>query len=562
MSAELEPTGTFKRLADDKPVRHDLFLGLVAPLGSSRDAVLGLLKDMLDGYGYAFERVRLSDLLDSFPQLQGLPTREDPTYYARRMDAGDRLRRAAGDWSGLAAVAVGRCASLREEWMAKHKGLNKDSLPPRAYVFDSLKHPREARLFRSVYGPAYWQLGIVEDVADRLQNLAEDLAAQSGKFESTPDARAFGLIARDEGDPDAKHGQHVRDVFATSDFFLPVQRGVAWDDHLKRFVSGIFGAPLISPSADEEAMRLASAAALRSAAIGRQVGAAIVPALGSPILIGTNEVPKPGGGQFREGDIPDHRDFQGGYDPNPAYTERVIRELLDVLAKKNYFDEERNRAGGGLILAELTAEDSDGKSILDATRAKSLIEFTRCLHAEQAAIVEAARTGVSIADGRLYTTTFPCHECTKFIIGAGINQVHYIEPYPKSLAGDLYRDLIDPIAPLDSRDMKDKVPFVSFLGFSPNRFDDVFRAGKRKIGSALAVVDAARAAPIGTGWSEAGVRVLEDQVVVAVGKLRESEWPQDQSDDAKDVVGVGAEPSETKAPPADGEGSAVVGGAR
>lgn len=522
-----DSSDTFKRLADDAPQRHDLFIGLVAPLGSSRDKFVEALTTKLEPYGYPTHRIRLADLLGTFPQLSGLPTRDHPEYYEARMNAGDRLRKEAGDWSGLAAVAVSRCASLRAEWRkaAQAKKHNDLPAPPRAYIFDSLKHPREAQLLRAVYGTAFWQLAIVEDVDDRLRNLAEELAAQHGTFDQTPDARAFALVSRDEADPNADNGQHVRDVFATSDFFLPVQRGVRWDGHLDRFLEGIFGAPFISPSLDEEAMRHASAASLRSAAIGRQVGAAIVPRTGAPLVVGANEVPKPGGGQFREGDQPDHRDFQNGFDPNPTYTERVILELLEAMANAKMFSAQLNDGGGRAVLQAVTEKDEEGKSILSGTRAKSLIEFTRCLHAEQAAIVDAARTGVAIGGARLYTTTFPCHECTKFIIGAGITRLTYIEPYPKSLASDLYRDLIDTVSPLDTDDDdRDRVPFMSFLGFAPTRFDDVFTAPERKSGSSLSTHDPATAAPVGKGWSEAGTRTREDEVVVAVGLLRESEW--------------------------------------
>ena len=67
-----------------------------------------------------------------------------------------------------------------------------------------------------------------------------------------------------------------------------------------------------------------------------------------------------------------------------------------------------------------------------------LIEFSRTVHAEMAAIVDAARRGVSVQDCNLYTTTFPCHECAKHIVAAGIRRVVYIEPYPKSQALSLH----------------------------------------------------------------------------------------------------------------------------
>jgi deoxycytidylate deaminase len=513
-----------RKLADGARQRHDLFIGLVAPIGSSRPAVLDELRNELTTYGYEVVAIRLADLLQEVPTRDGqpLPTRAEAGYYEKRMDAGNDFREAIGDWSGLAAIAIAKAAEDRKARI-ESAATAPDSLQPKAYVFDSIKHPREAALLRNVYGAAFWLVALVQDSSERKQNLADVLAGQEGTFNSVPEARAVELISRDEAEPDAKHGQHVRDVFAAADFFLPIQRGVDWQISVGRLFRGIFDDPFLSPSAQEEAMRHARAAALRSAAIGRQVGAVVVPPAGTPFVLGTNEVPKPGGGQYREGDIPDHRDFRSGADPNPAYTERVIRELMERLASAEFFTGPRNLAGGEAVLREANAPDpTTGKSVLDGTRANSLIEFTRCLHAEQAAIVDAARTGVSIGGGRLYTTTFPCHECTKFIIGAGIVEVQYIEPYPKSLAGDLYRDLIDTLPPLshgsgdDVAELK-RVPFRPFLGFGPTRFDEVFAAGERRAGATVVKLNRLQALPVGDGWSQMAAVTRESQVSLAIG---------------------------------------------
>lgn len=510
-----------KKLADDHPQRHDIFLGLVAPIGSSRPQVVKTFREVLKPYGYEVEQIRLADLLDDVPRNDNglLPQRGEPGYYQARMDAGDDLRAGANDWSALAALAIARVADMRARRFEKVKASG-ESPTPVVYILDSLKHPREASLLRSVYGTAFWLVSIVQDISERIKNLADELAKQEGVFGRAPEPEATALIARDESDPDAKHGQHVRDVFASADFFLPVRQGGRWKHEVERLIQGIFNAPFLTPREEEEAMRHAQAAALRSAAIGRQVGAVILPRLGTPQLLGTNEVPRPGGGQYREGDEPDHRDFQSGADPNPAYTSRVIRELLSLLAQNGYFSPERNEAGGEALLREINAPNESGRSLLDGARAKSLIEFTRCLHAEQAAIVDAARSGVAIQGGRLFTTTFPCHECTKFIIGAGIVEVQYIEPYPKSLAGDLYSDLIDAVPPLSRKAREDegleRVPFRAFTGFGPGRFDDVFAAPERRAGEGIVEHDPVAAAPVGLGWSEIGVRTKESEVSAAI----------------------------------------------
>ena len=511
-----------RSLTDGAPERHDLFVGLVSAIGSSRDEVLTQLRVHLGQYGYGMEHIHLASLLDDLPGREGdpLPDRSDAAYYKRRMDAGDELRKQAGDHSALAALAIVRAAKKRENAQTEAAG---EQAQPVAYVFDSLKHPREAQLLRSVYGSGFWLVSIVQDIEERMHNLGEILASQQGKFSGQSDSQTIELMQRDEADPDARNGQQVRDVFAAADYFLPVRRGEVWTKHVERFLEGVFDAPFLTPTSDEDAMRHAQSASLRSAALGRQVGAAIVPVHGDPYLLGTNEVPKPGGGQFREGDSPDFRDFRTGYDPNPTYVDRLLTEVFERLATAQYFTDDRNKAGGKAVLTEALTKRGDGDAaVLDGTRVKSLIEFTRCLHAEQAAIVSAARTGVALAGAKLYSTTFPCHECTKFIVGAGIAEVQYIEPYPKSMAGELYRDLIDELPPMhkvaEGANL-DRIPFRPFLGFGPGRYDEVFAAGRRREGVKAAEHNKLLACPIGRGWNGVGVENKQDQVAVAVASV-------------------------------------------
>jgi hypothetical protein len=73
-------------------------------------------------------------------------------------------------------------------------------------------------------------------------------------------------------------------------------------------------------------------------------------------------------------------------------------------------------------------------------------------------------------------TTFPCHECARNIIAAGIARVVYIEPYAKSLALELHSNSIQ----LDSSAGADKIPFVPFLGVAPRNYSDIFAMPERK----------------------------------------------------------------------------------
>jgi dCMP deaminase len=65
-------------------------------------------------------------------------------------------------------------------------------------------------------------------------------------------------------------------------------------------------------------------------------------------------------------------------------------------------------------------------------------ELCRGLHAEQNAIIQAAKHGTNIDSATLYCTTMPCIICTKMIINAGITRVIYGEGY----ADDLAREMI------------------------------------------------------------------------------------------------------------------------
>lgn len=61
-------------------------------------------------------------------------------------------------------------------------------------------------------------------------------------------------------------------------------------------------------------------------------------------------------------------------------------------------------------------------------------ELCRGLHAEQNAIIQAARHGVNISGSVLYCTDSPCIICTKMLINAGIRQVIFLKGYADNLS--------------------------------------------------------------------------------------------------------------------------------
>jgi dCMP deaminase len=60
-------------------------------------------------------------------------------------------------------------------------------------------------------------------------------------------------------------------------------------------------------------------------------------------------------------------------------------------------------------------------------------ELCTGLHAEQNAILQAARFGHGVDGSTMYTTVFPCVICVKMMVNAGIREVVYEEGYPDPL---------------------------------------------------------------------------------------------------------------------------------
>src|SRR5688572_15127149 len=53
-----------------------------------------------------------------------------------------------------------------------------------------------------------------------------------------------------------------------------------------------------------------------------------------------------------------------------------------------------------------------------------------CVHAEQNALIAAARFGIQVEGGECWVTNEPCLDCTKSLIQARLDSVYYWHPYP------------------------------------------------------------------------------------------------------------------------------------
>ncbi len=448
---------------------QDIVVGLVSPIGTDLDPVCLALASSFERLGYSTRQVRLSNHLDEVrTQFKlDLDHTNEKERYEKYMTAGNNFRTAMGRGDALSMLAVGAIREFRKTSEAtKH-----------AFILRSLKHPDEVISLRNIYGPAFLLYSLASSRTARVKHLAKRICKTRQKFDSMEFlSEAEHLIIRDQQEPNDRMGQKVGKVFHLADFFVDVDHGM--EVAVKRLVELFLGNVFITPTRSEQGMFLAHASSWRSASLQRQVGAVIATHEGNVISIGSNEVPKTGGGLYWEGDDPDFRDFQRGDEINDDMKNRMFVEVVQRIISSGMCYQKKEDGSDHELAdtkdAQKIAEWLVKNEHMDNTRIMSVIEFGRCVHAEMAALMDAARRGVAVNGSFLFSTTFPCHECARHIVAAGIRKVYYIEPYPKSLVNELYPDSIR----IEGEECGEFVNFVPFVGVAPRRYQDVFKASE------------------------------------------------------------------------------------
>ena len=301
---------------------QEIVIGLVAPLGANLERLSDALEREMSNYNYRSKVVRLSSLLKSSSNVHRNEIQTQKSQSEELMDKGDEFRGKFNSGDAVAALAI---ASMRNE-RKKDKNTHGDQERRVAWILRTLKHAEEVKLLRYVYGSRFILIGVTESVDQRTRNFEETLKTRDPSLRNIS-SEAVKLIERDEKDPTSELGQQVRATNELSDFYLDIGSNLIHDT--KRILSLLFGKPFETPTRDEQSMFHAFAASLRSSDSGRQVGAVIASGEGDIISVGTNEVPKPGGGQYWSGDSQDQRDFQLGRDYNKWQSRQMILEILE-----------------------------------------------------------------------------------------------------------------------------------------------------------------------------------------------------------------------------------------
>lgn len=422
----------------------ELILGLITTVGTDVDAVIKDIKDQLVFFKYEVEVISVSrEIISQFESTKSVEWPSEFERVSHYMDLGNKIRIAAADNSVL-MKGVARQLFLNREHDENGYAQPKKRV---AYIVKSLKHPDEVDFMRDAYGDAFHLIGVTSSYERRRKTLIERQGLTREKAEE--------LLERDANE-DLKQGQHTRDAFQHADYFICTTEDTDQIYNAAgRFIDLLFGDPFISPNFDEYAMFMAYSASLRSADLSRQIGAVI--AKDNEILsMGANDCPKVGGGLYwpKRGehgnyyDEPDGRDYMRGEDSNKIEQDKIISNILLKLELEKTEENETKIKNAGI---------------------GDLTEYGRVVHGEMEALLSCARNNISCRNATLYATTFPCHNCAKHIIAAGIKRVVYIEPYPKSKAFQFYTAEIS-----DTIQDSEKVVFEPFVGVGPQKFIDLF----------------------------------------------------------------------------------------
>lgn len=429
----------------------EIVIGLAGAVGCNLADVIQELNRQFSIYNYRIQTVKVSEIIKAYYAENPLPANhfgkdlsqlKSAERYRTLQDLGNSIRKDLNTFA-LAAQAI-RIISTERELQIK---VNDREEPPRTvYIVDQLKHPDEVNLFRSVYKNVFYLIGVLSSEDARLAYLQqEEIDAVS----------AQELIERDRNE-NLNHGQKLEKTIQHADYFIrsTLNSAQTLAKPCQRFVGLVHGNNGLTPTKDEVGMYAANSAALKSACLSRQVGAAISDERGNILSTGWNDVPKAGGGLYTaDDDTADQRCVNmGGKCYNDFHKNKLVEKIIEVISP--------NIKGGTEAARKLS------EKILKDTPVGSLIEYSRAVHAEMEAILNMARLQSGSTDGAtLYSTTYPCHNCARHIIAAGIKRVVYIEPYEKSLATTLHFDAI-------SRDKPDgvKIVFENFEGVSPKKY--------------------------------------------------------------------------------------------
>ncbi len=401
-------------------VQTPMVIGLTGPLGSGVSTTSNVLAKN------GFHRVSISDAIrkeyrhrHSLPDGQAMPKTPEIRNVLQDLGNEMRLSETPSYWAEKALEEAPKDQDL---------------------VIDGIRNLAEVKWLRSTY-PRFFLVAVVAPRDSRWKRIRQAYGGRESEFEKHD---------RRDSEEDIPNGQQVQKCVLESDYVFTNDETEhnlpqVWEDK----VWGKLG-PAIqlmkdgqgrSATSDEVFMAMAYAQSHASACLKRHVGAVIVDANKQSLSSGYNENPLEM--------LPCKHQFNYCY--KDADMEQKLLAMTDVYCvfcghKNNKLDKTGK------------CSKCDGSLKSELFRSRNM-ELCTAIHAEERSI--RGLQGRSAEGATMYVTTFPCFQCSRYIIDAKIAKVVYVEPYPV-LESARFLEL-------------NKVSFVPFEGFKARAFNLIFK---------------------------------------------------------------------------------------
>lgn len=279
-----------------------LVFGIAGRIGSGASFITTALMEELKVFGYKTVKIRITEKflepdsccsgnlesnanshniiqnilkVISSEEQSGQETMSDKALRIKKMqDKGNKLREKYGNdiLAALTTYLIVEDSTKKEENRC-------------AYIIDSLKHPDEVSLLRTVFQGAFCMIGAVANDSVRKRRL-------QAQKQITGDE--FNKISKIDAGEENKNGQQTTKTILESDYFFENNYDTPdkINQECKRLLYLLFQSTIVTPRQDEYGMHLAFASADKSACLSRQVGAAIISESGNILATGHNDVPK------------------------------------------------------------------------------------------------------------------------------------------------------------------------------------------------------------------------------------------------------------------------------
>jgi deoxycytidylate deaminase/dephospho-CoA kinase len=378
--------------------RQVIVVGLTGAFGSGCTTAAKHLRDER-----GFEMLKLSDCLrKEWKKLH--PDKEPTRTDLQRL--GDDLREAKG---GGYLVDL----TLEPFW-----NQYRDQLEPQRLVIDGIRNVHEIKRLQDVYGYRFVLIAVLSSVEDRWGRIGSSAYVDQGMGRSD-------FIADDQRDAneDTLFGQQVQLCMDKADILLDNSTTVtlpAFHEKMLGFVDLASGNKVRPAHQEEILMNIAYSASNSSKCIRRHVGAVVVDIAGQVVGVGYNENPIGTKACIEE---PDY-DFQ-------CYRDIVRNDHFKYLSKQEVLCHKCGRSFSEIVgppwkcpNCQTKGENTNLEKLFFPDRA---LNWCTAIHAEVWALLAA---GERCRKGTVYTTAFPCFQCSEKIIQVGVAEVLYTESYP------------------------------------------------------------------------------------------------------------------------------------